>query len=60
MGNSTYSQPDLGSNFVLPHAWQANSYNTYNGQTYYVDQSGQYFLVDPNNSGNLYPVYPNQ
>ena len=60
MGNSTFVEPGTGSNFVLPHTWQANSYNTYNGQTYYVDQVGQYFWVDPNNNGWKYPIYQNR
>lgn len=58
MGNSTYVQPDSGSSSVLPHTWQTNSYNSFNGNTYYVDQSGQYYLLDPNNSGTMYPVHP--
>ena len=58
MGNSTYVQPDSGSSYVLPHTWQADSYNMYNGQMYYVDQTGQYFAVDANN--NMYPISQNQ
>jgi hypothetical protein len=60
MGNSAYIDPATGTAQVLPHTWQADSYNAYNGQTYYVDQSGQYFWVDPNNSGWMYPLYPGQ
>jgi hypothetical protein len=60
MGNTTYVEPGTGSSYVLPHTWQSDSYNTYNGQTYFVDQNGQYFRVDPNNNGSMYPIYQNQ
>lgn len=55
-GNQTYYGSDGSA--VLPYGWQPDSYNTYNGQSYYVDQSGQYFQVDPNNSGWMYPINP--
>jgi hypothetical protein len=60
MGNSTYVNPGTGSSYVLPHTWQTDSYNTYNGQNYYVDQAGQYFWIDPNNTGWMYPIYQGQ
>ena len=59
MGNATYTGPqDFGyqGSDVLPYSWQPESYNTYNGQQYYVDASGQYYWVDPNNTGWMYPV----
>jgi hypothetical protein len=56
MGNSTYVDYATGSSYVLPHTWQTETYNTYNGQTYYVDYTGQYYVVDPNNSGWMYPL----
>jgi hypothetical protein len=59
-GNSTYVDPGTGSSYVLPHTWQVNTYNTYNGHTYYVDYAGQYFWVDPNNTGWMYPIYQRQ
>lgn len=42
MGNSTFASPN-GYSSVLPHTWQANSLHVYEGNTYYVDVSGQYF-----------------
>ena len=57
-GNSTYVDPGTGNNYTLPHTWQADTYNQYEGQDYYVDQSGQYYRVDPNNNGWQYPIYP--
>ena len=43
---------------VLPHTWQANTYHTHQGNTYYVDVSGQYWMADPNGSGNWQPLHP--
>jgi hypothetical protein len=60
MGNSTYVDPGTGSSYVLPHTWQPENYYTHNGQDYYVDYAGQYFWVDPNNTGWMYPLYPSQ
>lgn len=57
MGNGTYTTPG-GSNQVLPSTWQAGGTYSYNNQTYYVDPSGAYYQVDPNNAGWMYPVYP--
>ncbi len=54
MGQSTYQ--GYGNGQVLPHTWQPNTYNTYNGNSYYVDGSGQYFMADPNGSGYWYPL----
>ncbi|WP_395702770.1 hypothetical protein [Aquabacterium sp.] len=42
MGQSTYTAGN-GSTQQLPHTWQRNTMNEYQGQTYYVDASGQYF-----------------
>jgi hypothetical protein len=58
MGNSTYVDYATGSSYVLPHTWQTETYNYHNGQTYYVDYAGQYFMVDPNNSDWMYPLTP--
>lgn len=52
MGNSTYVNGNTGQSQVLPHTWQRNTYNTYQGNSYYVDYSGQYWMADPNGSGN--------
>lgn len=58
VGNATYYGPQ-GST-VLPYTWQPNTYNSYNGQTYYVNYSGQYYWIDPNNSGWMYPINQGQ
>lgn len=42
-GNSTYNQN--GQPVVLPHTWQPNTYNQYNGHVYYVDFGGRYYVV---------------
>jgi hypothetical protein len=62
MGNATYYTQggSAQGSTVLPYGWQANSYNTYNGQSYYVDYSGQYYQIDPNNSGWMYPINQGQ
>jgi hypothetical protein len=57
-GNSTWVNPNDGSNHTLPYTWQRDSYNTYNNQTYYVDPSGTYYWLDPNNTGWMYPLSP--
>jgi hypothetical protein len=57
-GNSTWTNPLDNTNHTVPYTWQPNTYNTYSGQTYYVDYTGQYFLVDPNNTGWMYPLNP--
>lgn len=46
MGNSTFVAQN-GATQVLPHTWQPNTYQTYNNQTYFVDQSGAYWMADP-------------
>lgn len=46
MGNSTFVAQN-GATQVLPHTWQPNTYQTYNNQTYFVDQSGGYWMADP-------------
>jgi hypothetical protein len=48
-GQSTYTGA-YGSQ-QLPHTWGANTAHTYNGNNYYVDQSGAYWMADPNGSG---------
>jgi hypothetical protein len=58
MGNSTYVNAATGQSQALPHTWQANTYNNYQGNTYYVDQSGQYWMADPNGSGNWMQMAP--
>jgi hypothetical protein len=46
MGQSTYQ--GAGTSQVLPHTWQQHSLHEYQGRTYYVDQSGQYFVRESN------------
>ena len=58
MGNSTWVNPASGATQALPHTWQRNTYNHHQGQTYYVDESGTYWVADPNNSGYWYPLTP--
>lgn len=58
MGNGTYSSPYPNSNQVLPYGWQQNTVNQYNNQHYWVDHAGNYYHIDPNNSGWMAPVYP--
>jgi len=58
MGNSTYVNGNTGQSQVLPHTWQRNTYNTYQGNNYYVDYSGQYWIADPNGSGNWIRMNP--
>lgn len=52
-GNSTYYAPD-GQPMTLPHSWQKNGTYSYNGNTYHVDQSGQYYIFATN--GYWYPL----
>jgi hypothetical protein len=54
MGNSTYY--GYGNGQTLPHTWGYDTYNSYQGNSYYVDQSGNYWMADPNGSGNWYPL----
>lgn len=53
-GQSTYN--GAGGQQQLPHTWQPNTTHSYQGRNYYVDQSGQYWMADPNNSGYWYPL----
>lgn len=53
MGQSTYYGSN-GYKTQLPHTWQNNTVQDYQGNRYYVDQSGQYFRVDAN--GWMYPI----
>jgi len=53
MGQSTYYGPN-GYQSQLPHTWQNNTFQTYQGQRYWVDQSGQYYRIDAN--GWAYPI----
>lgn len=48
----TYSN-QFGSQ-VLPSTWGADTYQTYNGNDYYVDQSGNYNMAAPDGSGMWY------
>lgn len=57
MGQSTFATPQ-GQTQALPHTWERNTYNTYQGNTYFVDETGQYWLRDPNNSGYWIPLRP--
>jgi hypothetical protein len=43
-GTSTYAAPS-GRTRVLPHTWQANTYQQYEGGTYYVDFGGRYHAL---------------
>ncbi len=52
-GNSTFVAPD-GEQMVLPHTWADNTTNYYNGNTYHVDQSGNYYVYGTD--GNWYPL----
>jgi hypothetical protein len=54
MGQSTYN--GASGQQQLPHTWQPNTSHSYQGRQYYVDQSGQYWMVDPNNSGYWYAL----
>jgi hypothetical protein len=53
MGQSTYYGQN-GYSYQLPHTWQNNSYQNYQGNGYYVDHSGQYFRYGAD--GWLYPI----
>ncbi len=46
-GTSTYSAND-GRHTVLPHTWQADTAHSYQGNQYYVDRSGNYWLATGN------------
>lgn len=53
MGQSTYY--GYGAQ-ALPHTWSANTQHYYQGNHYYVDQSGTYWMADPNGSGYWYQL----
>jgi len=55
MGQSTYVAPN-GAQLALPHTWQPNTTQVYQGNTYHVDASGQYHVLAAN--GWWYPVTP--
>jgi len=52
-GTSTFTAPN-GSTQVLPHTWQANTFQQYEDRQYFVDQSGQYHVLA--NNGYWYPL----
>jgi len=54
MGQNTYNS-NWGQQ-QLPHTWQPGTYD-YNGNSYYVDQSGQYYMADPYNPGYYAPMW---
>ena len=58
-GQSTFENPS-GQTQALPHTWQRNTYQTHQGNTYFVDESGQYWMLDPNNSGYWQPLRPSR
>jgi hypothetical protein len=53
MGQSTY-QGQNGAQTALPHTWQANSSHNYQGNTYKVNESGQYYVRGTD--GWWYPI----
>ena len=53
MGQSTY-QAGSGAQTVLPHTWQPNSRHEYQGNTYHVNEAGQYYVRG--SDGWWYPV----
>jgi hypothetical protein len=53
MGQSTYHGPN-GQQAQLPHTWQPNGHYAHQGQQYYVDHSGQYYVRGGN--GYWYPI----
>lgn len=55
MGQSTYLAPN-GATVALPHGWQPNTTQVYQGNTYHVDASGQYHVLTGN--GWWVPVTP--
>ncbi len=52
MGQSTYY--GYSGSQQLPHTWGANTTNYHQGNYYYVDESGTYWMADPNNSGQWF------
>jgi hypothetical protein len=55
MGQSSYWAPN-GQRLQLPHTWQPNTTNQYQGQTYHVDASGRYHVQGAD--GWWYPLQP--
>jgi hypothetical protein len=53
-GTSTYTAEN-GAQRVLPHTWQANTTHGYEGNLYYVDASGNYWVAGGN--GGWYPLH---
>jgi len=53
MGQSTYSGYPIGQK-ALPHTWQPNTQHEYQGNTYRVNESGQYYVRSTD--GWWYPV----
>jgi len=53
MGQSTFRAQN-GAQVVLPHTWQANTRHEFGGNTYHVNESGQYFVRASN--GWWYPL----
>jgi hypothetical protein len=55
MGQSTYVAPN-GHAMQLPHTWQRNTYQQHQGNAYWVDAGGQYFVRGTD--GYWYPLRP--
>jgi hypothetical protein len=53
MGQSTYLAPN-GYATQLPHTWQPNTYQQFQGNTYWVDAGGRYFVRGTD--GYWYPL----
>lgn len=53
MGQSTFVAPN-GYAMPLPQTWPANTYQQYQGNVYFVDPSGNYFVRG--NDGYWYPL----
>lgn len=53
MGQSTYSGSPIGQK-ALPHTWQPNTQHDYQGNTYRVNESGQYYVRSTD--GWWYPI----
>ena len=54
MGNTTYTNPNTGGNYVLPHTLQAGQpYRDGNGNYFQTDASGNKYIY---NNGSLYPL----
>ncbi len=53
IGQSTFVAPN-GYAMPLPHTWPANSYQQYQGNTYFVDPGGNYYVRG--NDGYWYPL----